>query len=75
MAMQESLQLTPKQKEEMVRLRANSFAKQAQNQAQWHQLCAAISQVPAVAQRRTYLDAFATLVQAYWGWGFVAVLG
>lgn len=45
--MQGCLQLTPEQKAEMLRLRAVALAKQAENQAQWHQLCAAIAQVTA----------------------------
>lgn len=43
-AVTDCLNLTPEQREEMIRLRATSLAKQAENQAQWHQLCTAIAQ-------------------------------
>lgn len=43
-AVTNSLQLTDDQKTEMVRLRSVSFAKQAANQAHWHQICSAIAQ-------------------------------
>ncbi|KAL0036049.1 hypothetical protein WJX77_012607 [Trebouxia sp. C0004] len=43
-AVTDCLKLTPEQREEMIKLRATSLAKQAENQAQWHQLCTAIAQ-------------------------------
>ena len=52
--LQDCLKLTPEQREEIIRLRATSLAKQAENQAQWHQLCSAIAQVTSVAHCHVY---------------------
>lgn len=56
--LQDSLDLTPQQREEIVRLRATSLAKQADNQAQWHQICTAIAQVTSAAHRHLYTPIF-----------------
>jgi len=54
MMLQDCLNLTPEQREEIVRLRATSLIKQAENQAQWHQLCTAIAQVASAAHCHLY---------------------
>lgn len=43
--LQDCLQMTPEQKADMIRLRADCLAKQGENQARWHQLCNAIAAV------------------------------
>ncbi|DBB09422.1 TPA: hypothetical protein ACH3X3_007991 [Trebouxia sp. C0006] len=53
-AVTDCLKLTPEQREEIIRLRATSLAKQAENQAQWHQLCSAIAQVTSAAHCHVY---------------------
>jgi ribosomal protein L29 len=55
MTLQDCLKLTLEQREEMIRLRATSLAKQAENQAQWHQLCTAIAQVISAAHCQLYV--------------------
>lgn len=42
---QDCLQMTPDQKADVIRLRAECFAKHAENQARWLQLCNAITDV------------------------------
>lgn len=37
--------MAPEQEADMIRLRAECLAQQAENQAQWHQLCNAITDV------------------------------
>lgn len=54
-AVTDCLQLTPEQKAEMIRLRAECLAKQGENEVQWIQLCNAIAEAtvrdPACAEQ------------------------
>jgi hypothetical protein len=54
MFLQESLQMTPEQRDQILRLRANFLQEQADHQAQWRLLCQCMKQVGLCITHHTF---------------------